>query len=278
MLHTRVGAVHADLHLHNMTIFELSGQYVATVNGDEVNKPVIAYIAGPRGEADTYVFPHDGRFAGLIDFSRAILGPTARPRLVAESGEAFAAGFYRSQASRALRALHHYIPSYVATHQERIKGLIFADFGAMFRVMTAIDFLAIWRNYGALLRYLAKEKKREGDVRVLTIAPAGIEIARRIERLALEHLVVSLSELVEAAGSRSHEIPYAGDSVISGVFDEFCYSAWAGDGKEESLRPFALRAATLVDVWLRAWDTLAMMKLWRREVVSSIPDRGTIVG
>ena len=30
--------------------------------------------------------------------------------------------------------------------------------------------------------------------------------------------------------------------------------------------------------WLRAWDTMAMMKLWRREVVSSIPDRGTIVG
>ena len=30
--------------------------------------------------------------------------------------------------------------------------------------------------------------------------------------------------------------------------------------------------------WLREWDTLAMMKLWRREVVSSIPDRGTIVG
>ena len=30
--------------------------------------------------------------------------------------------------------------------------------------------------------------------------------------------------------------------------------------------------------WLRAWDTVAMMKLWRREVVSSIPDRGTIVG
>ena len=29
--------------------------------------------------------------------------------------------------------------------------------------------------------------------------------------------------------------------------------------------------------WLRVWDTLAMMKLWRREVVSSILDRGTIV-
>ena len=30
--------------------------------------------------------------------------------------------------------------------------------------------------------------------------------------------------------------------------------------------------------WLRAWYTLATMKLWRREVVSSIPDRGAIVG
>ena len=30
--------------------------------------------------------------------------------------------------------------------------------------------------------------------------------------------------------------------------------------------------------WLRAWDTLAMMKLWRREVMSSSPDRGTILG
>ena len=30
--------------------------------------------------------------------------------------------------------------------------------------------------------------------------------------------------------------------------------------------------------WLRAWDTLAMMKLRRREVVSLSPDPGTIVG
>ena len=30
--------------------------------------------------------------------------------------------------------------------------------------------------------------------------------------------------------------------------------------------------------WLRAWNALAMMKLWRREVVNSSPDRGTIVG
>ena len=36
-------------------------------------------------------------------------------------------------------------------------------------------------------------------------------------------------------------------------------------------------AASMAE-WLRASDTLAMMKLWRRDVGSSIPDRSTIVG
>ena len=40
----------------------------------------------------------------------------------------------------------------------------------------------------------------------------------------------------------------------------------------------ALRLTVSMAEWLRAWDTLATRKLWRREVVSSIPDRGTIVG
>ena len=40
----------------------------------------------------------------------------------------------------------------------------------------------------------------------------------------------------------------------------------------------AVIVITLCAEWLRAWDTLATMKLWRREVVRSIPDRGTIVG
>ena len=41
--------------------------------------------------------------------------------------------------------------------------------------------------------------------------------------------------------------------------------------------PKSLNAVEPMAEWLRAWDTLAMVKLWRREIVSSIPDRGTIV-
>ena len=52
---------------------------------------------------------------------------------------------------------------------------------------------------------------------------------------------------------------------------EYCIQAWRPHMRKD------IATASMAE-WLRAWDTLAMMKLWRREVVSSIPDRGTIVG
>lgn len=246
-LHTRVGAVHTDLHLNNMTVFEHEHQYVD--GRERFSNPTIAYIAGPQGEADTYVFPHDGFFTCLIDFSRAILGPAARPRMVAESGEAFATGFYRSQVSRALRVLHHYAPAFVVEHQEKLKGLFLALPDTMFSVLTAIDFLAIGRNYGALLRELDEvKKKRPGDKRTLTIAPEGIAIAAHIEQIALKHLIINLHELVNGAGR--HTVVNAGTLVIPGAFDDFRYSAWNGaSASKKSSRPYALHEATLTNVY-----------------------------
>jgi len=261
VLHTRVGAVHGDLHVNNMTLYELSNQFQGTASGSGVSfipryeNPVVAYVAGgasasSRGEADTYVFPHDGWFACLIDFSRAILGPAARFAVVAESGEAFATGFYRSQVTRALRVLHYYAPSYVEKHQEAIKGLLLASFETLFRVMTAVDFLAIGKNYGALLKEVATAYREPGGETVLAVAPEGIQMAAAIEQQALEHLIVHLTDLVEgaAAGRQDAEVPFAGDVVLPGVFDAYRYSAWVS-GAVPAHIGFSLANATLVDVY-----------------------------
>ncbi|GFR89304.1 BA71V-C717R [Elysia marginata] len=246
MLHTRVGAIHVDLHLNNMTVYELGHQYYDGVQ--RFTNPTIAYVAGPRGEADTYVFPHDGFFACLIDFSRAILGPAARPQIEAESGKAFATSFYRGQVSRALHALDHYVSGFVRLHQEKIKGLLLAEPDTMFSVMTAIDFLAVGRNFGALLREVSEAARAPCDKRTLEVAPEGITLAARIEKIALEHLVINLTELVH--GSRPREVRNAGDFILPGAFDEFRYLAWAGaDPAEASLRPYPLHSATLTDVY-----------------------------
>mgnify|MGYP006133368389 CR=1 FL=1 len=254
MLHTRVGAIHSDLHLNNMTMLPLGSQYITSLKGNTVSytkdftNPTIAYVAGPRGEADTYVFPHDGLFACLIDFSRAILGPAARPKIVVESGEAFASGFYRNQVSRALRVLHHYIPAFTQKNQEKIKGLLLAEPDIMFDVMTAVDFIAIGRNYGALLRATAEGEKGPGDERVIEVAPEGVALASRIEDIALEHLVLNLTELV--GGVEKRGVGPAGNLVLPGAFDEFRYSSWAGEpGDAKTARPYRLHDARLTDAY-----------------------------
>ena len=242
-LHTRLGVIHADLHLNNMTIYELSNQYrkapKTTTYKKRVDNPVIAYVTGAKGESETYVFPHDGWFACLIDYSRAILGPAARPQIVKEFGEAFATKFYRNQIGRALRVIHHYAPSFVKKHQEKIKALLLSDFDRLFRVMTAVDFLAIGRNTKALLSELSKSPLRKKDKRTLKVSPKGIAMAGLIEKTALEFLIVNLSGLVSRKESAASLEQAAGTTVIAAVFEKYLFARQTTN----------LRKSTLVDVY-----------------------------
>ena len=53
--------------------------------------------------------------------------------------------------------------------------------------------------------------------------------------------------------------------------------AWHTLATMKLWRREVVSSASLAE-WLRTWDTSATMKLRRREVVSLSPDRGTIVG
>ena len=241
-LHTRVGAVHADLHLNNVTFNPIYSKPDANW--------AIAYVAGPGGEADTYVFPHTGWFATIIDFSRAILGPAARASLVAEHGEAYTSGFYRDQARRTMQVLHHYLPNTVDTSREIILSAIYANPDHTFRILTAVDFLAIGRNIGHLYRVGRAGPDSE------RYDPEGVKLADLIEEVALHHLDTYLTELVRAMvveGAVSPDgspadptsdptadptatdrvavdnIPYAGDTIIRQVFSQYSYTAQADE-------------------------------------------------
>lgn len=245
-LHARAHVVHGDLHANNFTLHELENQYRGAVRGDDVEytpryaNPLVAYALG--GEAQTYVFPHDGWFACLIDFSRAVVGPGARADIAAEFGEPFAASFYRDQVTRVLRVLHFYTPAYVEKHQEQIKGLLYADFGAMFDVLTAVDFLAIGRNFGAVLK---AARAAAPGARALEVAAEGVKMAANIEARALEHLIVHLADLVEG---RRGAAGLAGAAIIPGVFGDYKYAAWAG-GETPAHVGFSLARGTLVDAY-----------------------------
>lgn len=252
-LHTRAGVIHTDLHLNNMTFCSAAMREPAQLVGSPAaakDFTVVAYIAGPRGEADTYVFPHVGPVASIIDFSRVLVGPGAQADIAAAFGAPFAAGFFRGQVSRALRALHHYAPDFTKKNQEAIKGFLLARPDAMFRIMSAVDFLAIGRNVGALFREIAADNRDRPELGAVKLAPEGAALAAAIERIALEHLVLNLTELIGGGGGGGGpDVDFAGARVLPGAFGAYRYAAWAAGGADAAPRPGALRDAALVDAY-----------------------------
>lgn len=241
-LHTRAGAIHADLHLHNMTYYRVTPAFRGAGESLRVlvPDPLVAYIAG-AGEKDTYVFPHIGGFGCLIDFSRALLGPGARRRLEEERGVLYANAYYRDQVNRVFQTLHHYAPRFVEENQEKLKGMILAQPDAIFRTMGAVDFLAASRSLAALLeaeRRLVETPPSPPDVRHLRVPEECLALCRKVEKAALDFLVTHLRDAL--GGVSEGELPFAGEIILPRAFGGYRFGAWSQK---------RLAEATLVDVY-----------------------------
>lgn len=232
-LHTKLRAAHTDLHSNNMT------HYVWGDFGDEFySDPVVAYAAGPRGEADVYVFPASGVSGCLIDFSRCVLGPG----FAFEGGrsEAYAEHFYRDQTHRAMRTLHRYAPAFVEKNEAALKAAVIANYSAVFPVLCAVDFIAAGRNIGAVLVDAAAAGD-ELERRPFRVSRQGIELVGRLELAAQELFIEGLQALV--ADPRHAPPAYPGDVLLPRVFGEWSYPRWAGRD------PRRAAAAQLVDAY-----------------------------
>ncbi len=250
-LHAKLGVVHGDLHGNNMTLYmwAMAGYWRTAGAAPAVydawyDDPVATYVAGPRGEADTYVFPAAGVSGCIIDFSRALLGPGFRPRLEEGRGPQYATHFYRDQVNRVMRTLHRYAPSFVAKNEAPLKAAVLANFEAAFPVLCAVDFIAIGRSVaGALLE--GKQAVDTQEVRPFTVADAGIALAKQLESAAEEIFMAGLRDLAESAGSRKHmpAAVFPGGPLLARVFADWAFPAWA------AREPQRLKTAQLVDAY-----------------------------
>ena len=249
-LHTKVGIAHTDLHTNNMTFYrwgvadavkvDPSGAFTYTPLYED---PFVAYVAGPRGEADTYIFPGAGDSACIIDYSRCILGPAFRQRLEEGRSPQYATNFYRDQVNRVMRAFHRYAPEYVAAHQDAIKAAVLANFEAAFPVLCAVDFIAIGANIGEML--LDAAQPLVDEIRPFMVSHAANALALRLEDAGRELLITGLHDLAESAGARREmKTPKPpGAAVLERVFGEWLFPRWA------AREPGLLRTAQLVDAY-----------------------------
>lgn len=236
-LHTKAHLIQADLHGNNFTLNRVVEvfRHVAAADGTftfepAIQDPIMAYVAGPRGEADTFVFPYTGLVGTIIDFSRAIFGPGMQPALAEEFGQDFTRNFYRDQVTRAIRALHRYAPAFVEKNQEAVKALFLADFDTAFRVLSYIDFIAVG---GSIARIFSEYKAQDSDRRQFRPAKECIEFAQLVEKKSRERLVVALHDALEK--KRTGKIPFAGEVMFEVLFAKWKYSPAREDIKKSTL-------------------------------------------
>ena len=211
------GWLHGDLHLHNVTLYSLSA-----VEWVPEGATIAFTLGGPTAQQHTYVFPHEGVFGVMIDWSRAIIAPAAevvggfggasplrRGALPTAAelglGPAQAAELWREQAPRAIRTLERYVPTFARKHEMELRGLYLTRPVEFFYALCSVDFIALGRNYEGLLGILEEPEPREvsgtdsAEPRITPVDDESRDLASRLEKVGRQVLIRRLSAMINAA-------------------------------------------------------------------------------
>jgi len=208
--------IHADLHNNNVTAFA-----AALPKEDNLCK---VYVAGPEGQADTYVLPYCGTVGCVIDYSRVLINPQQRTSLEQSQGVEPTNAFFRTQATRVLMAVDRWLPAFAKKHQEKLKGAAFAMEQDLYNVLTALDYLAIGHNLGTLLESIGE------DSRAWNPSPRSAALCTKLAEVARAELLAGLQVVALRAGGKNKEAPASpfevGRRIMAAVFEDFLYSNW----------------------------------------------------
>ena len=152
---TRFQTIHSDLHLNNVTFYITRHFYPDVL--DPEGKPVVknAHVIYDLSDgtsdpamSEVYIFPHYGRYACIIDFSRGFVG---REKLMEDFPENKVDGIISNQRRRILRTLKYEIPDFYKSHKDQIEALLLQNFDLAFKLLTAMDTYKLMRGIQALL-------------------------------------------------------------------------------------------------------------------------------
>lgn len=238
-LHTKLGVIHCDLHIFNMTLNRWGLFTLKTSETETVfmyDNPVTAVALGDT-EMETYIFPATGNSSCIIDYSRAVLGSMFRPHLEEYQTPQFATNFYNDQNGRIFRTLSKYDPDFVTKNADIIKDAIIHDVDTVFKVLSAVDYIAIGAGMTAVFKMGDPPSNptpfEAPQVRPYIVDPSAIKLAETVEYYGRELYIMALQDLVAITEARlagkpiKSNIQFAGHALIKKVFAEWSYPKWA---------------------------------------------------
>uniref|UniRef100_A0A6C0LJD5 Protein kinase domain-containing protein n=1 Tax=viral metagenome TaxID=1070528 RepID=A0A6C0LJD5_9ZZZZ len=198
VLHKKIGVVHLDLHLNNITILD----------DTLVSSGHTMYIL--NGQQETYFFPYEGFYGTVIDFSDAVVSE----KFLDFTDKYTTIDSFENIIDREKDYIFDKLSSmllYVKKNKDKVKGKIISDYNLMFKAFSAIDFVSISKNIRMML------ERDLGDY-------VSKDIIRRItelENISLEHLLSSIQDVVD--GRNVEDVKFVGDILLPKFFEKYTY-------------------------------------------------------
>jgi hypothetical protein len=166
-MNTKFQIIHTDLHLNNISMNNLRHFYKDIFDKEETT-PIIknAHIIYDIGDDKTeaFVFPHYGRYATIIDFSRGIVG---REQLMKDFPEHKVDQIISNQRKRLLRTVAREIPDFYKSHAEDFEALILQNFDLAFKMLTVLDTYKLTKGMLGLIAQNPKLRTNDAIVKLL---------------------------------------------------------------------------------------------------------------
>lgn len=184
--------IHTDLHLNNITFYSVRPYYRNRYDPIDVTPLIpnahILYDLGDEnaGEAtagdDVYVFPHYGRYAMIIDFSRGILG---REQLKKDFPEHTVDQIISNQRKRLFRTISRELPDFAKSHANELEALLLQNFDLAFKLYTALDTYKLTRG---MLNYTSQSMFKIG------LSPEVTKLLQHVHDMALHVLTIDVQK------------------------------------------------------------------------------------
>jgi hypothetical protein len=217
-INSKLGIIHGDLHLNNMTINPL----IYKKNMDiEIKNPKIMYSFSD----EQYVFDNNFYNLCIIDFSRAIINPSSQENLMSpEISKIYdiirdKTTFFKKQTKTLIKYLIDTKPEFKSLEMQ-LYNVFMYNFDAVFKVLTALDIYNVSSKFIMFIENINLEKE---------ISKASVDLIQRINKIADNILSVTFNNMLE---KRDYgDIEWPAYTIIKEVFYEDTFDRQYEEGK-----------------------------------------------
>jgi len=211
-MNTRMGAIHGDLHLNNVTMFRLYN-FLRWPSAHAV-RPEQLHVVYTLARGPTYIFPHFGVFSCIIDFSRAILG--SRQLLEHSFGVLFTELYLSEQRGRFISTVRKNLPWLMEKYDTEVARMTTDNFALAFKILSAMDVYTLMRGIETLIETEALFRDK------VSVTAAALPLVRSLISASREIMSRNFQAVMEGKLNDADDIEWPCMELLRGpIFSEY---------------------------------------------------------